>query len=1410
MIKKTLFFFSICCFVLGSIFAQIPSGYYNNASGLSGTVLRDTLRNIITRGHVKLTYTPGVWNAYYTTDVKPAPSNTIIWDMYSDIPGGSNYTFTVGTNQCGNATGEGDCYSREHCLPKSWWGGTGITGSSDTQYTDLHHLFPSDQYVNGRKSNYPVAKVGTATYTSSNGSKLGNCNYTGGYTGIVFEPIDAYKGDFARAYFYLACRYHISSWRTGTPGTDAQYVISTTGDTYQQWYINMLLEWNANDPVSQKEIDRNNAIYNTTQHNRNPFIDHPEYVNYIWGAQTPTIKPQPDNHVSNMQVVAGNPDYSSITVNWTDATGTVIPDGYVVKISAIGFADIAAPVDGIPETNSTYVKIVNPSTGTVNFTGLSESTTYYVKIYPFTNTLTNTNYKTDGVVPQLSITTAAYSFTEGFETGLPTAYNPSGIQYPYTLFSGDWSTLNVMRNSTNEHGGLYCLQLKSDIGSNATTPALTTVGSLSFWCKAGTSGSNGLKIQKSTDGGSTFTDVQTLTITATLTQYTLNINEPAADVRIRFLNMAVQTLYIDDVLITNFVSQLNVGSITAFGTQMINTVSAEKSYTVSANNLANNNLVITPPAGFEISLTSGSGFVASPTTITLTPVAGTIAATTIYVRFKPTSVQVYSGIISHVCASATTQNVAVSGTATSSTVATVATNVSSTGFTANWNAVTGAESYYIDVYTNGNVVNATDLFISEYVEGSSSNKYIEIYNGTGSNVDLSNYKLRLYANGAVTPNNDVVLSGTLNNGSVIVYKNSSAAAYSGTATSNPAVNFNGDDAVALYKISTSSYVDIFGRIGEDPGTAWINSPNTTVDKTLVRKSSVTGGVTANPSSGFPTLATEWDQYNIDDVTHLGSHTFNGSPAQTFVAQNTNVNGTSFAVTGLTPNTTYFYRVRASGNSYTGDNSNIIATTIASGTHNWNELSGVVSTADVSVLNGSTLTLNTAASCENLNIISGGKLNINNGSALTVSGILTVEDGGTLIDNNTAASAITATVKRNITAATWSNGLDGWHLIASPNTSQAIAGNWASGNYDFYGYDEESNTWINQKDGANNMFSFTKGRGYLVAYETAVNKEFNGTLNNTDVTVSLTKTSGQGEGWNLLGNPFPSNLVWNDANWTLGNVEGLAKIWNEGSQSYSDISANGIIPANQGFFVRTTVSNVSLTIPSAARTHTAQAFSKSSQVPLLSLTVSNAVNTCRDIASIVINEQATTEYDLKFDGTKLYGSSIAPKLYSILSDGHELSTNAIPLPTNTTFINLGFKAGVNGNYTITADGIQTFTTCGAVILEDRKSNLTQNLHENPVYNFTAATSDNPDRFILHFATSLPNKNINIYAYENSIYINGSENIMQIAVYNLLGQQIKTISNVNGMQSIGMKGNASAYYIVKVITDHNVYTEKVWLK
>lgn len=244
--------------------AQIPGGYYDAATGLSGSELQEALHGII-KDHDSPTYGE-LWTHFESTDKKP---NGKVWDIYSDVPGGNPpYEFTFYSDQCGNYGGEGDCYNREHTFPKSWFG-----GEVYPMYADLFQVYPTDGYVNGKRGNYPYGEVGSASWTSMNGSKLGT-NTTTGYSGTVFEPIDDYKGDLARTYFYMATRYlgEDNGW-PGSPMVD--------GAQPEEWALYMLFDWHMDDPVSEKETDRNNAIYQI-QENRNPFIDHPEFAENIW------------------------------------------------------------------------------------------------------------------------------------------------------------------------------------------------------------------------------------------------------------------------------------------------------------------------------------------------------------------------------------------------------------------------------------------------------------------------------------------------------------------------------------------------------------------------------------------------------------------------------------------------------------------------------------------------------------------------------------------------------------------------------------------------------------------------------------------------------------------------------------------------------------------------------------------------------------------------------------------------------------------------------------------------------------------------------------------------------------------------------------------------------------------------
>lgn len=239
---------------------------------MTGASLKTALSSIITNGHQDKGY-GGLWTGYKTTDIdKNYENDGSILDIYSEKPTGTDpYKFTPGTNQCGTYSVEGNCYNREHIVPQS------LFNEASPMVSDINFIRATDGKVNGMRSNYPFGKVGTATFTSKNGSKLGN-SVSSGYAGTVFEPIDEFKGDVARMIFYFVTRYQskLSTFSSGN------MLGSTTFPGLQTWELNVLSAWHNQDPVSQAEINRNNASY-SYQGNRNPFIDNPSYVNQIWG-----------------------------------------------------------------------------------------------------------------------------------------------------------------------------------------------------------------------------------------------------------------------------------------------------------------------------------------------------------------------------------------------------------------------------------------------------------------------------------------------------------------------------------------------------------------------------------------------------------------------------------------------------------------------------------------------------------------------------------------------------------------------------------------------------------------------------------------------------------------------------------------------------------------------------------------------------------------------------------------------------------------------------------------------------------------------------------------------------------------------------------------------------------------------
>lgn len=255
----------------------LPQDINSYYGGIDSTATNDDLKGQLQdliNPHTVYSY-DDVWSAFPTIDIYlptyPCDSDPAnIPDIYSSYCWEPEKIPDSGTGgECGNYKQEGDCFNREHLWPKSWFGGF---DEGQNAQTDLFELWPSDGYVNGRRGNLPFGEVidSTVYYTSTNGCKIGTCV---NYTGNCFEPADYLKGDFSRAYFYLATAYW-NKW-------DCCDTDGVNGSDIKPWMEWTLRQWHAGDAVDSSEVNRNNVIYTDWQGNRNPFIDNPQWVDQI-------------------------------------------------------------------------------------------------------------------------------------------------------------------------------------------------------------------------------------------------------------------------------------------------------------------------------------------------------------------------------------------------------------------------------------------------------------------------------------------------------------------------------------------------------------------------------------------------------------------------------------------------------------------------------------------------------------------------------------------------------------------------------------------------------------------------------------------------------------------------------------------------------------------------------------------------------------------------------------------------------------------------------------------------------------------------------------------------------------------------------------------------------------------------
>lgn len=578
-------------------------------------------------------------------------------------------------------------------------------------------------------------------------------------------------------------------------------------------------------------------------------------------------------------------------------------------------------------------------------------------------------------------------------------------------------------------------------------------------------------------------------------------------------------------------------------------------------------------SNFVISDGSGTGtFTAN--------LSGLLSNTTYYVRAFVTTTNgtYYANEVSF-----TTTNIA-------APLALNATGVGATSFTATWDAVPGATGYEIDVYESQSGGLASNLILSEYGEGSGgSKKYIEIFNGTGSIIDLSNYQIWSISNGGSWPESTISLTGTLaNNGVYVIANNSTDVIGADLYNSTTSLNFNGNDAIGIaWNGGAGSNYSLIDAIGDevDPGTGWnvAGTSNATTDKILIRKSSIKNPTTNWViSAGTNSIDSQWEvssfTYNAtNQTTNLGSHTFN--PLNTIYSiQNFNVgNVTSYQVTGLDQNTTYYYVVRALDATSESVNSNEITTTTALVSTTWNGTTwsngAPTSTVDAIIDGDFTSTGNLIA--KDVTINATRTLTINAADQLSVMGNL-VNNGAILFKSDATSTgrfdsytgnAITGS--GTVTMERYIDGKRAYRLLApGVTTTGTIENNWqqqvfitgsttgangfdatTTGNPSMYTY--ENSGWAPISNTNVLTLDATKGYRMLIRGDRTPSLLTSPSEANMNTAVTLTATGSLVTGdvifttlpsqdYTLVGNPYVSPIDW--ATVTKNDIAPTYYVW----------------------------------------------------------------------------------------------------------------------------------------------------------------------------------------------------------------------------------------------------------------------------
>jgi len=1056
-----------------------------------------------------------------------------------------------------------------------------------------------------------------------------------------------------------------------------------------------------------------------------------------------------------------------------------------------------------------------------------------------------------------------------FQEGFSTTSVPSG-----------WTQNSVYFNSTANHGTFTGNNGAGFNATNdwLQTPAENTAGTLSFWIRGSSSPSNiEIKVQKSNDG-STWTDLVTYpknTFSSTWEQKTIDVNDASTTVYIRFYisSRSGNSIYLDDIQLDDYSPSapsitLSPSSLSGFSYVTGSGPSSEQSFTVEGSNLTDN-ITLTPSTNYEISTGSGDSFVAT-NPITLTQSGGTVTSTTIYVRLKAglTNGDYNNENIAATSNGATEQDVTCSGTV----YKTEPTN-HVTGFSAAANGSSTIDLRWTEndgtVVPDGYLIVASTGTPSDPSDGTDPADDTDLTDGSGNVKVAHGTTSYSFTNCSASTTYNFKIYPYTNSGSAIDYKTDGMVP-TANATTEAAAAEPGTGDLEITEVNSTqtayaSYAEIYNTTGNELSLDKVDldfysNGAASASSTL----HLTGSIAAH---SYIVIARKQADFNTaygsdPDFVFSGMY-INGGADGLILKQDNNGTLDQFNVApngtvSMTDNHLYYrFNYPNDGTDLTADwddsgrnkngtpgAANQLTWLTTAGTTDWgtgsNWSNGDVPSkgVDVTIISGNNQPIvdessSTPGQCMNMTINSGASVTVMVGGYLTVNGTLTNNNGtaaglivqsdangnGSLIVDGTVRGD--ATVERYIAGYTTAGTGNGWHLLGSPVNNMTIStSNFApGGNDDLYAWDESTYTWLNYKDGNNGISNFTNGKGYLVAYETEATKSFIGTPNNSDITFNnLSHTSGQGNGWHLLGNPYPSALTWGDDNWALSGVGGVAQVWNESAGNYTNVSQGGVIPSTNGFFVQVSSGTNSLTIPKDDRVHDATNNFKTSTVQheTLRFKVTNDANSYYDVSTLGFKPEATADYDLAFDSHKLFSFvKTAPSLYTVSKD-QKFSTNYLPETGSVNTVPVDFIPGVSTVYHLQIDGIKSFNQPN-FILEDTQAGIMIDLSQQTEYDFTAQKGDDPNRFVLHIngVTAVPNVNqtdgIQVFAFGKTVYLHGQQSLNgNVSIFNTLGQQVYTgVLNGAAKQQIRLNQQHGVYF-VRLKENNRVITKKIFIQ